>query len=129
MNKKSWLLLCIFTVAIWAAPCFAADPTLIRVKPSYQEASYAPNKAAADKSADLDAPSPREQMYVFWVLGKALSYPLDAVEQFIAQKRAEWKQRPAAIEPVAVPDPFEGIETREIPPAPPALNGVAVKAK
>ena len=74
----------LFTILIallTISPCFAqtTGKKLIPVVPSYHEAAYVPQK---DEVVD-ELPSPRDQMYVFWILGRVLSYPFDKAEAVI----------------------------------------------
>lgn len=115
-------------VALLALPMFctssqSADQQLIPVKPSYSEASYSPQQERQQGSAEVSPmPTPRDQMYVFWLLGKALSYPIDKAEALIMNTL---KKRPSDVVPVPAaasskPSPFASVNWREIPPAPPA---------
>lgn len=100
-----------------------AESGLIPVKPSYAEASYTLSKTT--DTPDIEAastPSPKDQMYVFWILGKMLSYPVDKVESFIVSKMKRYSDSvaPSPAGASAQPNPFQSINWREIPPAPPA---------
>ncbi|MFH0960882.1 MAG: hypothetical protein V1897_19530, partial [Pseudomonadota bacterium] len=67
------------------------------------------------------APAPRDQLYVFWILGRVISYPIDKLESYISGKFNSVKQPkpiPAAA-PGQVSSPFDSLHRREIPPAPP----------
>jgi|GEM_PF-1809981 len=100
-----------------------AESGLIPVKPSYTEAAYTPSKATEVTDSEATAtPSPRDQMYVFWILGKMLSYPVDKVESFVLSKlkRNNDSALPAPAGVSSQPNPFQSINWREIPPAPPA---------
>jgi len=71
-------------------------------------------------------------MYVFWIVGKILSYPVDKVEAFITGKLQSFQKpilRPASApaSEVQAVNPFDAVDTSEIPPAPPALGGAAAK--
>jgi len=99
----------------------SAQQGLIPVKPSYTDAAYTPQKEASLQDAEA-APTPRDQMYVFWVLGKMLSYPIDKAESFILSKLKKGAE-PAVATPAGAssqPNPFHSVNWREIPPAPPA---------
>lgn len=119
MRKTS--LLVILSI-LWAGSvCFAqtAEKKLIPVYPSYHEATYVPQ---TEEAAD-ELPSPRDQMYVFWILGRVLSYPFDKAESYIDSIKA--KRRVQAVQAAApaqkpVPNPFLSVNWGEIPPAPPA---------
>lgn len=99
------------------------DSKLIQVKPSYAESSYKPaDEIQGETGYSYRAPSPRDQMYIFWVLGKMLSYPVDKVEDFITSKlKSRENSKPIAAPAVATsrPNPFDSVNFREIPPAPP----------
>ncbi len=65
-------------------------------------------------------PTPREQMYVFWALGKIISYPFDKAEELIRARLGGYKAqtKTASSETEAI-NPFDSVSLREIPPAPP----------
>ena len=119
------IFLILLLAAVWIGQglfCYAQpqDGKLIRVQPSYSENSRTP---AAQASSQESMPTPREQMYVFWILGKVLSYPVDTAESYVTRWWRNWQTRPVmrpASAP-AVPNPFDTIGSREIPPAPPVL--------
>jgi len=137
MTRIGLVLVCVGLVIAFAAPAGAqqSQDGRIRVKPAYQEAAYVPQQhARQDEAATAGPPppSPRDQMYVFWLVGKILSYPVDKMEAFIASKWQNF-QKPA-LRPASAPasevqavNPFDAIDTSEIPPAPPALGGAAAK--
>ncbi len=123
MTKSS--LIVALTILCGVSACFAepAEKKLIPVRPSYQDATYVPQP----ESAAYDLPTPRDQMYVFWILGRILSYPFDKAEAYIDS----WKQkRKASPAPAAVPaaasgpNPFASVNWGQIPPAPPASGAV-----
>jgi hypothetical protein len=99
------------------------DKNLIPVKAAADESLAEQQQSRSTASANgPEAPTPAEQMYVFWYLGKVLSYPVDAVESYIRN----WREAP---KPVAVPasssskaNPFESVKWTAIPPAPPVAN-------
>ncbi|MCX5861120.1 MAG: hypothetical protein NTW27_03220 [Deltaproteobacteria bacterium] len=113
---------------LWAGPhCIASaqttDKNLIPVKPMYSEAYYNPQaQPDAANPAFIPTPSPRDQLYIFWIIGKALSYPIDKAESLIMSKLRKPRQdgipTPAAAS--SAPNPFASVNWREIPPAPPA---------
>ena len=117
------------SLAFLAGPAHP-DDRLIRVKPSYQEASYSGRTPQmVEGFSETRAPSPREQMYVFWILGKVLSYPIDQLESFINQQRNKAVVTPIKASASSSYNPFKEIEGREIPPAPPVINGPASAAQ
>jgi len=92
---------------------------LIQVKPDYAEATYVPQ---AEYGPDgQQPPTPREQMYVFWIAGRILSFPIDQAEAYISALVKRFQAGPtlAPASAPAGPNPFANINTREIPPAPP----------
>jgi hypothetical protein len=96
------------------------EKNLIPVTPATEESVS--GKQQAGSSAGPNAPTPSEQMYVFWYLGRIISYPVDTVEAYIKS----WMTAP---KPVAVPasgssasNPFDSVKWRAIPPAPPVTN-------
>jgi hypothetical protein len=102
------------------------DGKLIPVKPGYQQAAYAPGKGPDAKRTLTDRePTPGDQMYVFYYLGKALSYPIDKVESVIFGSKEKKKKKIAA----PAVDPFEATRLKQVPPAPPARKGAAVQAQ
>jgi hypothetical protein len=122
----------IFLMLLLAAACVShgmlcsAEPpesNLIRAQPSFPEASST-TAPAQDPSTEV-MPTPREQMYVFWLLGKVLSYPVDTAESYISGMWRKWQSAPV-VQPAsapAVPNPFDSMSDRHIPPAPPATSG------
>ncbi len=97
---------------------------LIKVTPSYLETSRPGNTAGLNSDDPFSAPPPRprDQMYVFWILGKVLSYPVDTVEQFVTKKIRQVSLKPET-KPAAAPiNPFDEVDIREIPPAPPVTD-------
>lgn len=102
--------------------CFA-ESGLIPVKPRYTEAAYTPSKGTEPTDSEgAPTPSPRDQMYVFWILGKMLSYPVDKIESFVLSKlkRTDDSVEATPAGASSQPNPFQSINWREIPPAPPA---------
>jgi hypothetical protein len=130
-------LLTAFLILLWTASlCLAqaenAGKKLIQVKPGYHEATYVPQaeQPAADPTMP-PPPTPREQMYVFWILGKMLSYPIDKAESYVYSFAKKSKPQPDGA-PIpatatATPNPFSSVNWSEIPPAPPA-SGRAEKS-
>jgi hypothetical protein len=119
-------LLILFLIMCWTlSPSLGqaekSEQKLIPVKPSYHEAAYVPHAGEqASNPVQPTGPNPRDQLYVFWILGKVLSYPVDKVEAFIYSR---FKRAPAGnAQPAAAPanpNPFASVNWREIPPAPP----------
>ena len=121
--------LLIIIACAWGLSCANADEQkLIRVTISSHEAAVvAPSKAVARRAVSSRPPTPREQMYVFWVLGKVLSYPVDKVESYVTRMFKGPFPTPV-VKPAAATagyNPFEARSFSEIPPAPPALGGAA----
>ena len=102
------------------------EKKLIPVKPSYHEASYVPNakRPVSSPTHVPSGPTPREQMYVFWIVGRILSYPIDTAESFIRGMLTKSTAKPAVVPATGrvQPDPFKSAGMGEIPPAPPALG-------
>lgn len=126
MRAKT-LILTFFVLAMhgWVVtPVSFGESKLIPVKPSYSESSYKPSEEIQGETGySYTAPSPRDQMYIFWILGKMLSYPVDKVEDFISSRlRSRESPKPVVAPAVAThrPNPFDSVNFREIPPAPPA---------
>lgn len=88
----------------------AAEGKLIPVRPAYAE-------APADPEAP-PTPSPKQQMYIFWLLGKMISFPIDKAESFVRGQIERPFFRPAS-SPAAENDPFASLDRGEVPPAPP----------
>jgi hypothetical protein len=68
-------------------------------------------------------PAPKDQLYVFWAAGRILSFPVDLAESII--RKVKGKAKPKAGSPVQASSPvngspFDNLNWREIPPAPPA---------
>lgn len=124
MAKTFLLLLPIMLLT--ASVCFGQaqkeEKKLIQVKPSYHEASYVPHAGDQGPGPVFPAPpTPREQMYIFWILGKMLSFPIDKTESFI-RDRLTRSSKGAETAPAAAsssPNPFNSVNWKEIPPAPP----------
>jgi hypothetical protein len=111
---------------LYTAYALGNDSGLIRVEPSHHEALSAPNPNKPDEASNvLGTPTPREQMYVFWLLGKALSYPVDRIESYIMLKLKRGSKKQAPINVSSVPNPFEAADMSQIPPAPPVIMGAA----
>lgn len=127
-------LLILFLIMCWTvSPSLGqadkSEQKLIPVRPSYHEASYVPHAGEqASSPVQPTGPNPRDQLYIFWILGKVLSYPVDKVEAFIYSR---FKGAPAGSpRPAAAPanaNPFASVNWREIPPAPPAHGEKATR--
>lgn len=101
------------------SPVFG-ETKLIPVTPQYQDPPSAPSGKQSDQMAD-PLPSPRDQMYVFWIAGRLLSYPFDAIESLLSKAKNSIGQR-KMFAPASAPgqdNPFSSMNWREIPPAPP----------
>jgi hypothetical protein len=95
-------------------PVELAEPA----QPQVREVSPDPNTAEG-----YQMPAPKDQLYVFWVAGKILSFPVDLAESLI--RKVKGKPKPQAGSPVQASSqpsnsPFDNLNWREIPPAPPA---------
>jgi hypothetical protein len=64
-------------------------------------------------------PTPRDQMYVFWILGRVINYPFDKAEALVTNFK---NKRAAAAERQKLSDSSatDAVSWNEIPPAPPA---------
>lgn len=130
---RTTVMLIIFSLFA-AATCICqaeqGEKKLIPVKPDYAEASPVPNPSPAPASLDPQSPplpSPRDQMYVFWLLGQVLSYPIDKAESFVRARLRDISAKPV-VKPASAPaagNPFESVHMGEIPPAPPILPRAA----
>ncbi len=117
----------VLLITLWISPvCLTwgekPETKLIRVKPAYEEVAE-PAPAVRNPNTP-PPPSPRDQMYVFWILGRILSYPIDTAESYVSGWVDRWRNRPVA-QPAAAPagpNPFNSIRLREIPPAPPVQS-------
>jgi len=130
---KPTVMLVVFALFV-SATCVCraeqAEKKLIPVTPAYGETSTVPTPAPAPAALDPQSPplpTPRDQMYVFWLLGQVLSYPIDKAESFVRARLKDFSSRPVA-KPASAPageNPFEAVQMREIPPAPPILPKAA----
>ncbi len=135
LMKKAFLIFSILALMVSVVDCSLAqdkNPKLIAVKPAYDQASNTPQNSepAPNLQAQYDDPAPRDQLYVFWLLGRLISYPIDKVESYVSKKLYP-VERPKAVPAAAsgsVPSPFESINRREIPPAPP-VEGKSVRVR
>jgi hypothetical protein len=99
---------------------------LISVKPAYEQAAAVPQNSSPATNIDTQYPdpSPRDQMYIFWLFGKIISYPIDKVESYVTKKlySPEKPKFVPATAPASASSPFDSINWREIPPAPPVQS-------
>ncbi len=128
LMKKAILVLSILTLVFLFAIYSAAEnrsPKLIAVKPAVTQTSQQPQniEPAAGLNGQYPDPTPRDQLYVFWLFGKIISYPIDKVESYISRKLYSVEKPQlvpaAASAPSASSSPFDSLNRREIPPAPP----------
>jgi hypothetical protein len=127
--RKPVLFLVSLTL-LWMAPVGPAQAEnagkkLIPVKPSYHEATYLPPAERPSLDPTMPPPpTPREQMYVFWILGKMLSFPIDKAESYVYSFTKKTKPQvdgaPTPATASATPNPFSSVNWSEIPPSPPA---------
>jgi hypothetical protein len=129
MTKTLALLSVVILLAV--SVCFGqsqnSDKKLIQVKPAYSEATPEPQPQAQIDPYAPAPPRPRDQLYVFWILGKLISYPIDKVESYIYKIRSDRNREGAPVPASAGSDrnPFSSVNWREIPPAPPVAGAVA----
>ena len=119
----------IIIAILWlTSACFGqtgkAQNNLVPVKPGYDEPI---SQRPSDNPEDSGLPKPSDQLYVFWYLGKIISYPIDTAEAYITSCIAKLRQ---PTQPVAVPasstplsNPFDSVQWKSIPPAPPVVSG------
>ena len=119
------VLVCsLLIVPVCLAQAEEAHKNLITVKPSYHDATYVPQREQPVVDPTVPPPpTPREQMYVFWILGKMLSYPIDKAESciygYINRSKEKTHARVAPAAASTAPNPFASVSWSEIPPAPP----------
>jgi hypothetical protein len=124
--KKAFYLFLFITLVFGVAGYSAAEnksDKLIPVKPPRSEPIAAEQNVGSRINYDTQYadPAPRDQLYVFWILGKVISYPIDKLESYISRKFIS-VQQPKAVPAAAngqVSNPFDSLNWREIPPAPP----------
>lgn len=125
MKKAFFLFLSLSLVVMLSVNAGAENRNakLIPVKPATNEAAASPSNLESRTvyEAQYAEPAPRDQLYVFWVLGKVISYPIDKVESYISKKISSLQQPKAvpALAPASSSSPFDSLNWREIPPAPP----------
>ncbi len=95
---------------------------LVHVKPDYDDSV---SRTSAD-TYDPNLPKPADQLYVFWYLGRMISYPIDTAEAYLRSYISKLRE---PVKPVAVPassiqqsNPFESVKWNSIPPAPPVAK-------
>lgn len=96
---------------------------LVPVKPATQIDNEAAEQARS-AAARQGQPTAADQLYVFWVIGKLISYPFDAADAYI-QRFREGADDDARAVPAAAPgasNPFDAVKLGQIPPAPPVSN-------
>ena len=121
---RTLLMMLLAALLVVPAHLAQADPprtNLIQAKPQYLEATHVPS--ANQAQAYPAAPTPAEPMYVFWILGKLISYPIDTVESYVTKIREDWKAKPVPASATTGPNPFETRRLGQIPPAPPIERG------
>jgi len=117
------LFVCFFIVSAHVAQADPPKNNLIPALPQYLEATHAPADGPNNDRVYPPEPTPSEQMYVFWILGKVISYPVDTVEAYVTRLREEWRAKPVPAAAVVGPNPFETRRLGQIPPAPPVVSG------
>jgi len=125
--KKALLIFSTLTLMVFVTGHSRAEnksPKLIPVKPAYNQASYAPQNSEPAPTLDEQYadPAPRDQLYVFWLLGKIISYPIDKVESYVSRKLNSVGKPEAVPAAASASSPFDSINRREIPPAPPVQD-------
>jgi hypothetical protein len=119
----------LFATSVCFGEAQKSEKKLIQVKPAYSEAPAEPQaQVEIDPYAPVP-PRPRDQLYVFWILGRLISYPIDKAESYIYKIRSEWKREGTPVPAAAGPDrnPFHAVNSREIPPAPPVSDSTAIR--
>ncbi len=131
LMKKAILILSILTLVFLFAIYSAAEnrsPKLIAVRPAVTQTSQQPQNSgpAPELYGQYPDPTPRDQLYVFWLFGKIISYPVDKIESYVSKKLYSVEKPQlvpaAASAPGVVSSPFDSINRREIPPAPPVQD-------
>jgi hypothetical protein len=118
------LLLAILWLATAGLSQAGSQNNLIPVKPGFESSTPVPTPTNVDGP---ELPKPADQLYVFWYLGQIISYPIDTAEAYIRSYIAKLREAP---QPTAVPasspplpNPFDSVQWRSIPPAPPIAGG------
>lgn len=117
------LVVSLLLVSLCPAQAETGKGNLIPVRPQYLEATHVPQQAQGDAQAYPPGPTPAEQLYVFWILGKIISYPVDTLEAYVGKLREDWRAKPVPASAQVGPNPFEARNLGQIPPAPPVLSG------
>ncbi len=122
-----FVMLTLMVILLAGGACWAADtqPKLIKVITDYTDTPL-PVVAPAPSIPEYQPPSPREQMYVFWLAGRVISMPIDLLEKAVGKVRSSVSKArpPVPVQAAAVHSPFDNVNWREIPPAPPADDSV-----
>jgi hypothetical protein len=114
-------VLALFGATVCFGQAGSSDKKLIQVKPDYSEpVAYPQPEPQLDPYAPIQ-PRPRDQLYVFWILGRVISYPIDKVEAYLTNMKFDRKKDGSPVPASAGPEanPFNAVNWREIPPAPP----------
>jgi hypothetical protein len=103
-----------------------ADGNLVRIPAPQDETTDAYGQPAPADPMNPPLPTPADQMYVFWFVGKVISYPVDIAESYVSQAWDRWNKKPVMV-PASAPadNPFTAIERGQIPPAPPVVGSSA----
>ena len=122
-----WLLVLVtVTLAISVVALSQAEDqrrNLVPVKPAAEIDAQAAQQQRPP-AGGLGQPTAADQLYVFWALGKLISYPFDAADRYIQRYREGADSEAEAI-PAAAPgasNPFEAVKLGQIPPAPPVSS-------
>ncbi len=117
----------VLVIVYLTTPCFGqAGKTQNSLIPVKSELDSPTSGVPSTNSDDPGLPKPSDQLYVFWYLGRIISYPIDTAEAYITSSIAKLRQAPS---PVAVPasspplpNPFDSVKWKAIPPAPPVAG-------
>lgn len=122
---RSLLILLVSIVLVSPAGLVSAEQAvknLVPVKSEYAQDAQAPASPEPVKSAGAPSPTPAEQMYVFWMVGKVLSYPIDTLEGYVRRLMEAPHPKVVPASAPATRNPFEARDLGQIPPAPPVLG-------
>ena len=124
MSRWLLILLAIALLPFAALPGQAEDQrgNLVPVKPAAVTPETQPT-GAPPAAGSLGQPTAADQLYVFWLMGKLISYPFDALDTCIQRLR----ERPEAVRAIPAaapgsPNPFDSVKLGQIPPAPPVSS-------